>query len=45
MYGQYTPNQLQVVFEQMKQKEAEQTLEFVYKYEAPLLSLIEKQLV
>jgi hypothetical protein len=32
MYGQYNPEQLQIVYEQMKEKEAEQTLGFVYKY-------------
>jgi hypothetical protein len=43
MYGQYTPEKLQVIYEQLKIKEAEQTLEFIQKYKDSVLNLIYQQ--
>lgn len=43
MYGQYTPEKLQVIYEQLKIKEGEQTLEFIQKYKDSVLNLIYQQ--
>lgn len=44
MYGRYTPQQLQVVYEQLLSQQHTQTYNFITKYERPLLAMIYKQL-